>query len=162
MKWYVRSSSGRDTVSVDFIKQYEGTDAREFLVSRVEITGNFWGRFDEIFEGDEVEDFTVVLHQVCFCREQLQEFLRQLEAWLQHPSPISIDLGPGLRDDQKFKITIGKHEEYISSDEKPVCTIESSLGVFRYGKWMFVLDQSCIRLLVEELGEALKACETSL
>jgi hypothetical protein len=156
MKWHIRSSSGRNLMSVEFIGQRKNKEGEKLLISRVEIQGLFWSYLDEEFRGEVIEDFTALLHQVVFHKNQLEAFLWHVNAWLQQPEHISLDLSSGLNSCHKFNISIGKSEEIISSTDHPVCTIEFSSGVFKLGKWSFVVDHSCISLLAEELSEALR------
>jgi hypothetical protein len=156
MSWNIRSSSGRENVSVDFIRQHKSKEGDIVYVSEIGITGLFWDRANT-FKRDYVNDFSVTLHQIHFLKDVLKRFLEDLRNWLEQPTTISFDLAQGSRDDQRFEIFIGKTEELICSDERPACVIKYISGSFDMGRWRFVLDQSCIRLLAEELSEAIQA-----
>jgi len=157
MKWHIRSSSGRNYVSVEFRDRRHDEDGNTLVVASVEIHGLFWPRLGEEFEGDVVEDFSVVLHQVVFRREKLDDFLRQIDAWCRQPFPISLDLALGPRNDQSLRISIQEDKGFVSTAARPVCAIEYCSGTFQSGRWSFVVDRSCIGVLADELSDALAA-----
>ena len=154
MNWGISSSSGREFLLVNLLSCHEDRDGEVFFASHVEIVGKFWNRFTKKIEGDYVEDFSVKLHQVRIYKNKLESLLESLTAWFENPSRITIDLGARY---EKFRITIGPIDEIISSETHPVFVIDCSLGGFGYGKCAFVVDQSCINLLKEELSAALEA-----
>ena len=156
MEWGISSSSGREFLLVNFSSCHEDRDGQVFFAAHVEISGKFWDRFKKNIEGDLVEDFTVKLHQVRIYKNKLEYFLELLTAWFEKPSPISVDIGTDRYIDEKFRITIGPIDELISSEIRPAFVIDCSLGAFHHGRCAFVVDQSCINLLKEELSVVLK------
>ena len=157
MNWGISSSSGREFLLVNLLSCHEDRDGEVFFASHVEIAGKFWNRFTKKTEGDCVEDFSVKLHQVRIYKNKLEGFLLLLTAWFENPSPIVVDIGDERDIGEKFRITIGPMDEFISSETRPVFVIDCSLGAFHYGKCAFVVDQSCINLLKEELSAVLRA-----
>jgi hypothetical protein len=155
--WSIRSSSGREHVSVKFTGKYVDIRGQVFYGCEVRIDGYFWGRFGKHIEGDLLEDFSVVLHQVHVYRNRLENFLSRLNAWMCQPSEMTVDLGGNEND---FIIEIGKEDGIISSLEKPVCSIKYFSGSFQSARWAFVVDQSCVWLLIDELIDFFEKVES--
>jgi len=54
-------------------------------------------------------------------------------------------------------ISIGQEERLICSPAKPACKISYNSSSAMLGQWIFVVDQSCIKICADEIAIVLKS-----
>jgi hypothetical protein len=156
-QWAIRSSSGRNTVTGTFQEQWRDASGQELLLVNLDIEGQFWKRWSVTQEdpANLVVDFSVSVSQLIFQKERVQILIEKLNTWIQELTPFAIELAGSSGDDQSLFVEIGRSDQLIYSQEKPACIISYKAGVFQAGRWAYIVDQTCISALVDELNTAL-------
>jgi hypothetical protein len=157
--WSMPAASGRARFGCTFVAHSKATGA---LVCRVEASGEFWPRGDIDRSADTVTDFHVTLPQVLMDLVALKLLRERLVEWQVNPSSFALELGVSGNGDQRIAFTIGRDESLIYSVDKPACTLTYACGSAMEGRWSFVVDQSCIRLCAEALGEFVRTVEAAI
>lgn len=154
--WSMPSASGRARISCAFVgySQEPGT-----LLCEVETSGEFWPRGHDDRNGGTVPDFYVKLPQVLINIDSLKSLRERLVEWQVNPSAFTLELG-AAKGDQRIMFAIGQDQNLIYSVSKPACTLTYACGSAMQGRWSFVVDQSCIRLGAEGIGEFLRSIES--
>jgi hypothetical protein len=157
LQWGIMSSSGREHFGATFLSAAESAEATLLLTSAF-IEGSFWPpqEFEDESAGAARSlslDYHVALPQLVLDRIKLEEWTDELESWLSTPKEISLGLS-GDRH-QIFDISIGVRPDTICSIDRPVFSLSHASRSFAIGRWSFVIDQSCVRCLLEGLHQAL-------
>jgi hypothetical protein len=139
----------------EFLAQFTDVSGEVVLLTKIEIQGELWPRLHDPEHGELTNDYSVTLHQVILRKKQLELLQERLRAWLNVPFEISIELAMANGDDQSLEFSLGVIDSLISSVGRPACTIQYRSGSFSTGMWNFVVDQSCIGILLDELHNAL-------
>jgi hypothetical protein len=155
MQWRCSDANGRNALVGQFLERQSDVDGEPLLRTRIELVGTFWPRLGSGLGHGLIPDFSVVLHQVLLRHKQVELLLRELEAWLIRPSALSVELGRASNNDQSLTLSLGVSDKFISKADRPACVIEYSSGAFSVGEWGFVVDQTCIQQLVDELSAAM-------
>jgi len=152
-QWAIRSNSGRELFAASFLEEKHVQGATLLLTSAI-IHGEFWRAPEFETSNDATPDFQVSLPQLVLDKAKLDEFSDELERWLEKPKEISLSLS-GNHPHQALDVSIGPRSGIISTMDKPVFSLRYASGSFELGKWSFVIDQSCIRCLLDELTPSL-------
>ncbi|MGJ7529171.1 hypothetical protein [Variovorax sp. GB1P17] len=105
-------------------------------------------------------DFHVTLPQVLINLVSLKSLRERLVEWQVNPSAFTLELGLLGKGGQRITFAIGRDENLIYSVDKPACTLTYACGAAMQGRWSFVVDQSCIRLCAEGIGEFVRSIES--
>lgn len=156
-QWNLFASSARERLSGRFLRQEE--DGGSLLIlSTICISGQFWiprPFADPRTSNDVSEAFSVILPQIILRKSLVENLIIELTKWLVIPREFYLNLSGNTH--QIFTICFEVTDKLISSIEKPACTITYAGGTFKVGKWSFIVDQSCVRTLREELTAAMQA-----
>lgn len=161
MRWHLPASSGRNELSGEFFAQRLDDSGRHVVFSRIELKGAFWPRFSNDPGSKETPDYSVTLHQVVLRREQLDLLIRRLAEWMRAPLALSVEVAKTTGNDQSFEISIGQVDGLMSTADRPACTVRYSSGAFAHGTWSFIVDQSCIKVFLDELTDSLEVLSSS-
>ena len=103
----------------------------------------------EPLQAATVPDTTAILHQLVFQRAHLAAVAAELEKWTVDQAPFRLALvdTPGCR----LSMSVGARDDFISSAMKPVFAMEYDRGPRLRAAWAYVVDQTCIRIMLEEL-----------
>lgn len=156
--WTMHSASGRARISCTFVAHSHEAGA---LVCGFGAAGEFWPRGHIARSADTVTDFHVTLPQVLIDLASLKLLRERLVEWQVNPSGFALELGVSGKGDQRISFAIGRDENLIYSADKPACTLAYTCGSAMEGRWSFVVDQSCIRLCAEALGEFVRTVEAA-
>lgn len=147
--WSINSSSGRIFLKCRLEKTSE---IKDILVTSLNMRGDFWQRGKEKFNKEIVNDFSINLPQILIRLSSIKELSKMLENWMNNRTEFSQRISPEDYGDQYLEIYIGKNEGLIYSKEKPACVISYKFGSQIEGKLFFNVDQSCIKLCLEEIN----------
>jgi len=156
--WSMPAASGRARIHCTFVAYSREIGA---LVCGIEASGEFWPRGLGDRSGSTVADFQVALPQVVMDLASLKLLRERLVEWQVNPSGFALELGVSGKGDQRITFAIGRDENLIYSVDKPACTLTYACGSAMQGRWSFVVDQSCIRLCAEGLGEFVRSVEAA-
>lgn len=146
--WSITASSGRESIRFN---STEGAIINTELLFAVSIDASFWER--KANSGRLlVEDFHVDLKQIVIPKESVLELLSKLKKWLESPGEISCSLSTPTSG-QTLLISLGSHHNVIIDRGKSVICMTYEAGHAFKGEWAFVVDQSCVRIAVEELAQ---------
>ncbi|MFT3777049.1 MAG: hypothetical protein QM772_02020 [Ottowia sp.] len=148
--WSLRSNNGRSRIECTLVGRSEKSAA---LICRIDVAGEFWHRGGANIGPGMTNDFYVTLPQVLLDIRSVNSLYEHLIEWQRDKKSFIVSLGVLNEGDQKVEISIGRDENLIYSIEKPACTFTYACGSSMQGKWSFVVDQSCIRLCAEDIGE---------
>ena len=151
--WHLPSSSGMECLYGSFI----GT-SEDIIVASVELSGLFWNRFkvNREFDPNSLrDDYIVGIPQLLMSKSAVNRLISELHKWTCYRQDISIDLACIPQNDQIFMIEIGKRSDVICSTDKLACCIIYECGEFRRSKFIYVVDQSCIAIFLEEFKTSL-------
>lgn len=152
------SSSGRARIECALVERSENSNA---LVCRIEVIGSFWPR-GRIKPGTETtSDFHVVLSQVLIDVQALKSLRERLLEWQVNPNDFDVALGARDEGDQQLMLAIGRDDSLIYSAGKPACVVTYACGSVMQGRWVFVVDQSCIRLCADGIDEFVRALQSA-
>ena len=152
--WTLSSSDGWDQVSGRVLRHWTDSRGDTLLLFEISISGRFW-QHDADDLGDLRDDFKCSLPQVITSRNKLKELLDSLNIWLSTPK--SIRVGLCERGAQQLWISFDVSEDFICSMDRPVCEIRYAAERMPEARWNFLVDQSCIRLLHDDLTRVLHA-----
>jgi hypothetical protein len=159
-RWALRSSSGREEFSGVVTREALDSQGAGLLLANLSLIGRFWPQppFDAVEPASDelLTAYSVVLPNVILARNLVEHLISELTEWLVQPKEIAVELSDVRKTYQSIRISFGEREVLICSLEKPVCTITYASNSFEVGKWHFVVDQSCIRLFLEELEMSLR------
>lgn len=148
--WSLSSASGRERF-LGRVKRRLLYAGQELMLVEVGLNSSFWQR-DSMLEAGAVHsplvgDSTVLLPQVIVAATRLDELRQTIERWLVHPMPFCVELAI---NDQSLTMTCGARPEFVSTVEKPVCTICYASGGLLVSA-SFIIDQSCLTSLSDDL-----------
>jgi hypothetical protein len=152
--WTLPSSDGWNQVSGRALRRWTGSSGETLFLFDIAIGGRFWQR-DADDMGELRDDFKCSLPQVIISQNGLRGLLDALDNWLSAPKPIRVGLCE--RGAQQLWISFDVSEDFICSIDRPVCEIRYAAERMPEGRWNFVVDQSCIRLLHDDLIRVLHA-----
>jgi hypothetical protein len=152
--WTLSSSDGWNHVSGRALRHWADSSGETLLLFEISIRGQFWQR-DADDLGDLRDDFECRLAQVIIGRSRLRELLAALNNWLSTPNPVRIELSGWSA--QQLSISFDVSEDFICSMDSPVCEIRYTAERMSEARWNFVVDQSCIRSLHDDLIRVLHA-----
>jgi hypothetical protein len=116
----------------------------------------FWQRDVLVSKAELVRDFEVLLPQVVVDLDALSELRHRLVEWQVNPSEFVCRLGTEKGGDQVLTFAVGRDANLICNVLRPACILTYECGAAMVGRWAFLVDQSCIRLCSDSLGEFLK------
>ena len=156
--WTMPAASGRTWIRCAVVSYSPEIGA---LVVGFETSGEFWPRGSSDRSGSTVTDFQVALPQVVLGLASLKSLRERLVEWQVNPSSFALELGVGRKGDQRITCAIGRDENLIYSVDKPAFTMTYGCGSAMQGRWSFVVDQSCIWLCAEGIGEFVRIVEAA-
>jgi hypothetical protein len=123
------------------------------IIIEIEVLSRYWERHVEIKNSKLVDDYSVRLEQV-FCKiDNLRQLLNFLNEWLKNRASFSIELTDS--SDQVLSLSLKPDAKTISSLDKPVFFVNYSAGPSVEIKWKYVVDQTCVHRMCDELDKAL-------
>jgi hypothetical protein len=133
------------------------SEADRSLVLETQLQSTFFDRTRDAAEAAVVQDVSIALHQVVSSRQDLHRLKDLLDAWLEGQALFSTSLveSPG----QGFRIGLSLRDDVICSSDKPVFEVDYEAGFSVRTQWAYVVDQSCVRIASDELGELLALLE---
>lgn len=155
--WSMPAASGRARIGCAFLAHSQDTGT---LVCGVEASGEFWPRGHTDHNAGTTTDFHVTLPQVLIDLASLKLLRERLVEWQVNPIDFALELGISGKGDQRITFAIGQDENLIYSVDKPACTLTYACGSAMQGRWSFVVDQSCIRLCAEGIGEFVRRIDS--
>ena len=130
---------------------------KELLVLEMNLQRTFLDRTQEPINAAFVPDASIALYQIVSSWQSLRTLREHLHDWLATQAAFSIHLAddPG----QSLRVGLGLRDDILCSAHKPVFEAEYNAGPAVQTKWAYVVDQSCIQLMLDELGSLLKHAE---
>jgi hypothetical protein len=154
-EWNISGSQGRDFLGGRFQKLWIDANGLELTLSEVAVTSLWPDRSAAKYSFlTPPKDTVVTLSQVVMAVEFVRQLILRLNDWLESSADVSVNLCP-KQSDQRFIIELGP-TKIPNSLKKVALQVEYFSGAFM-GKWSFEVDQSCIRLFVDELSNSLKS-----
>jgi hypothetical protein len=139
----------------DFRRAWRDRDGSELILAEISIAGLWIDRSKKKSSFIDLrKDFTVTLSQVIVFRKKVETLIDNLVKWLDSPAEILQDLC-GDTKDQSLEFYLGPPDSRERL-EKTIFEVRYSGTAFKSAKWSFGTDQSCIRILVDELHLALE------
>lgn len=126
------------------------------LVCRFTLVGEYWDRRQEATR-EVVEDFRVVLPQVIMAREGLEDLRQAFAGWLKEDRAFSCTLQPADGGGQVLEVSLGDDPRFVRSTHKAVLTFNYCSGLVMQSSFSFVVDQSCVSMAMEGIGECVRA-----
>jgi hypothetical protein len=161
-KWHLPASSGREEFSGVFQRVEVNYDQLKVILGDVRVSGSLWERHKEFSSASLVSDFSVSIDQMMFPVDGVEALIKGLGEWLlleeQNPESASLEMGFALTSErypgQRLRLDIDKRRDVITSIGQHACTIRYAGGAFVDSEWIFVIDQSCVRIFYEEIRDA--------
>ena len=152
--WSIRSSDGRSRMTCHSARssQVEGTVTGSLTLER-----QAWQRDRPLKNAAMTRDFRIELPQVVLRVDSLRRLRQRLVEWQVNPAGFTCELCDAAAEDQSLSMTIGRDERLIADLFKPAFIVTYDAGPSMAGRWAFLVDQSCLRLCAESLGEFLRA-----
>lgn len=157
--WQLPSNDGRD-VSSWIVRSVLVSKRRRYLNTEVVLTGRHLDRA-KWTQGEYAlaKEYSINLAQVLLSVTELKELARALDRWLRTPIrdlasthlELSADLG-GV-DGQQFSLAFAPGYGDAATADHPMCHI-AYRGASVAGECSYMVDQSCIRLFVDGMKEA--------
>lgn len=116
-----------------------------------------WQRDRPLQNAALTRDFRIELSQVVLRIDSLRRLRQRLIEWQVNPAHFTCELCDITAGDQRLSMSIGRDERLIVDLFKPAFIVAYACGPSMSGRWAFLVDQSCIRLCAERLGELLRA-----
>jgi hypothetical protein len=143
------SNRGASVTSIVFVDPR--VDGKQVL--EVSVSEECWDR-RQAEAGDLMRpDFNMTMHQVVSSLGQLQSLLGALDSWLFERADVDVELC--VIEGQSLRFKMAPDSEWISSREKPVFFGSYATNPSVATCWAYVVDQSCVRIMRDELAEAL-------
>lgn len=156
--WSIAASSGRGSI----VFRIEGAPTRSWLadtvVCSVRVRQSSWQRGRDGLGRALVKDVDIKLFQVVIDAGSLARKQRELADWLDNHQTLTIDMSSSEHQDQSLEFSINVDRSNVL--ETWTCSLVYECGTSMVGRWSFVVDQSCVRLCAEALGEVLDALGT--
>ena len=144
---HLRSNRGDHNVS--FVVLFRD-DATGIWLHDVVLTIENWARPG--IGDDKRREAEVHLPQVALTQMGLRLLLRRVETWLANRDEFRVNIAG---EDQVLEVEILLREDSIVSRDKPSCTVRYRWGASVSTECAFVVDESCMRILHQELSLAL-------
>jgi len=155
-QWNLYGAGGRSTLGGDFGKVWQDSRGNALVLARIHIRASWLDRTSEVTDFTDLrEDFSIELSQVPVLRQRVVEFVDELRGWLDTRREIHKSFCPSATD-QKVSFHIGPQHPHNKLQGPEFWVQYSGIG-FESGKWSFVIDESCIRIFVDELAAAVRA-----
>ncbi len=154
--WQLSSSSGRETVRWD-VREVRATEGA--LVCDVRLEGQYFG--DGLGEASAAPDYGLLFRGLAIRVADLERLCSYLGEWLRLPigeqarHPLSVVCDVGGLFDQSLTLSLGHRDDTLSGGH-PTATFRYIAGRLT-GELSFVVDPSCLQVLCDGIGEALKA-----
>lgn len=116
--------------------------------------GKFWERAQgfDIESATLVEDFDIKFLQAIILKDNLVLLKEQLESWFVDPKEIDIEMSSSY---PRISIFIGESDEFICSTSKPAFILSYRDSRIET-KVKFVTDQSCLKLMLQDIRRWLR------
>jgi hypothetical protein len=156
-RWGLAASDGFGEVTCLQKRWWTDPFGDAAILAELSLTGQFLER--DRFERrqpapDWIEDFRLDLPQVILSRPGLESLLAELRLWFDEPRDISVDLSAVHQ--VSLQVTLGQDPRLICKIDRPVCSVRYSTGTSVTFECLLVVDQSCLRLLRDDLARALR------
>jgi hypothetical protein len=126
---------------------------QEEVVLSLEVNGDFWDRSVDVMDAELVSDYKVQFPQIVCDKEGLITLLESLSEWLDGYKSFRHFLCDN--ESQIMRISFGSDDRLIASIGKSVFSgLYSAEPSVRF-EWVYVVDESCVRIMMEELREVL-------
>jgi len=152
--WSIRSSDGRSRMACRSANYSQDTGK---LTGSLTLERQAWQRDRPLQNAALTRDFRIELPQVVLRIDSLRSLRQRLIEWQVNPADFTCELCDGTAGDQRLSMSIGRDERLIAAVFKPAFIITCDCGPSMSGRWAFLVDQSCIRLCAESLGELLRS-----
>lgn len=123
----------------------------EDIVLTIDVLSKFWDRSVEIASSNVIVDSSFRLEQVICKRENLRRLSNHLNKWLENHAQFLIELTDS--SEQSLLVSLGPDTEMISSSDKPLFSCHYSATPSLEIKWKYIVDETCIRSLSEDLNK---------
>jgi hypothetical protein len=157
-RWELPSSSGRELCTWTVVEVGTRDDDRTYQCD-VSLEGCFFGETLDPWAGTRDPDFALVVRGMLLRRDELERLARTLGEWLSlspaelRDRALELSCGMGGLHDQSILLTLGRRDD-TSSMGRPVATVSYLVGRMR-GELTYIVDQSCLRVLMEGIERAL-------
>jgi len=147
----LHSNAGNASLAFTFEHRESHEGDAGFVVS-VRIRGQHW-------DGDHTRELMTLLSHLWFRQSDVVQLRDHMATWLRLPlealDPTGLDGEFRLTrlPGQELLVTFGERADVIS-DRKPVLTVSFAAGRLE-GSFLFVTDQSCLNIFVDELSAAI-------
>ena len=149
-RFSIPSSSGREELKFAF-------DTSPAPSIQIACFASFWDRAQGFTPGTAVlPDFEWATHQTPLSMASLRSLATNLETWLMTQEPFELTLSTSIG--QSCSIAVGPTDTFICSKRRPVVTLRVALMPEFTVTTAFVVDQSCLRICLQELKHALRVC----
>ena len=146
------STSGRQACEFE-LARVRSDDA--LLVIEVRIKQSFWERGQPLAQAAPVDDVSVVLHQVLATKSDFSALRSNLERWLSARDEFS--QGFVKRDGNPWLgIAVVSDSSLVCSRETPAFVLEYFAEPAMRAKWMFLVDETCLRGFANDLAKSLE------
>ena len=148
----LRSSDGYTEVAFSLTPRGSMPAAVGSLLSAV-LEGKFWDRSaPDVTSSSLVEDFRIDLCQVPTTRGALAKLSSEIGNWLTTGQAFRVELASG--PNQSLLLELGEREGVVFRQDRPTTTLQYR-GERMEAEWFFVVDQSCLTSLRDDLERAL-------
>ncbi|WP_457336920.1 hypothetical protein [Rhizobacter sp. P5_C2] len=152
--WSIRSSDGRSRMACRSTNSSQDSGK---LTAALTLEQQTWQRDRPLQNAAMTRDFRIELPQVVLRIDSLRRLRQRLIEWQVNPAHFTSELCDIAAGDQHLSMSIGRDERLIADLFKPACIVACDCGPSMSGRWAFLVDQSCIRLCADSLGELLRS-----
>jgi len=143
--WEFPSNSGRGSVTATLLDLVEIGDTPTYVVSLSMRVERPWNEASE----------EVRLKRVEMPRARLHAAQTALAAWLQDHEPLTCSLTADAGSTQ-LTLSLAPESTFVSSRERPVCRFRFAADLGLEGSCAWVIDQSCVRLWLDDVDRWLR------
>lgn len=159
--WYLPSARGVEQFCGTFIDFAVLKDNDFGILTDISLIGKAkppiqFGGSDYFYNENLPISYLLNFQQVLVRYSSVLNLCKAIDKWIIDYSDVFIEFANIEDGSVSIKISIREDLSFISSKEKPVCTIECVVNRLECLRWNFVVDQSCMRIFLNGLRVGLE------